>query len=164
MRYAARARMPDIFLASMAKLLVLLHAMAAIVLVGASTHHAIVTVGYLRGRYRVRLGRIYAAVVAIAYLVTFAIGLLAYPTFRYHVRALFLDRYEPWASNLFDIKENLAALGLPLVLGAWLLSRRLEPEDDRVLLPGYALMVLLTTAIVWFGVISGVIITMTRGV
>src|SRR5690349_115909 len=104
-------------LVDQARLLVVLHAAAAMVLIGATTHHAIVTVGYLRGRTSVRLGRIYAVVGASAYAVTFLLGLLAYPTFRYQVRGLHLDRDAPWASNLFDIKETFAALGLPLAVG-----------------------------------------------
>jgi hypothetical protein len=155
---------PDLLLDGSARLLVVLHAAAAIVLVGASTHHAIIALGYLRGTYKVRLGRIYAATVAAAYAVTFALGLLAYPTFRYTVRALYLDRYEPWASNLFDTKENFAALGLPFALAAFVLSRRLDPERDRLHVGAYAAFVWLTAAIAWFAVISGLLITMAKGV
>jgi hypothetical protein len=149
---------------SAAKLLVLLHAAAAIVLIGSSTHNFLVTLGYLRGAYNVRLGRIYAATVAVAYGVTFVLGALAYPTYRYYVRGLYFDRYAIWASNLFDMKENFASIGLPLVLGAFLLSRVMDPKEDGQLLPGYAVMVGLTSLIVWFNVISGLLITMTRGV
>jgi hypothetical protein len=147
-----------------AKALVLLHAAAAIVLVGASTHNFLITVGYLRGDYKVRLGRIYAATVAVAYVVTFVLGALSYPTYRYWARGLYLDRYAIWASNLFDMKENFAAIGLPLALGAWALGRVMEPRDEPQLLPGYAVMVTLTAVVVWFNVISGLLITMTRGV
>jgi len=156
--------MPDIVFDGAARLLVLLHAATAIVLVGAATHHAVVAVGYLRGTPRPRLGRIYAVVVAVSYAVTFGFGLLAYPTFRYHTRALYLDRYEPWASNLFDMKENFAALGIPLVIATLVLSRVLDPKRDRLLVGPYAAFVLFTAAIVWFDVISGLLITMTRGV
>lgn len=156
--------MPETFLQSSARLWVLAHAAGAMVLVGASTHLALVTLGYLRGRYRLRLGRIYAATVLGAYLVTFALGSLAYPTYRYHVRGLYLDRYEVWASNLFDIKENFASIGLPLVMAVFLLSRVMEPKEDRALLFGYAAAVFLVTAIVWFDVVSGLLITMARGV
>lgn len=155
---------PDIAFESAARLLVVLHAIAAIVLLGASTHHAVIAIGYLRGRYRVRLGRIYAATIAASYAVTFVLGLLAYPAFRYHVRALYLDRYEVWAANLFDTKENIAALGLPLVLCAFVLSRVMDPKEDAALARGYAAFVLLAAAIVWFSVISGLVVTMVRGV
>ncbi|HEY4241909.1 MAG TPA: hypothetical protein VGM88_18940 [Kofleriaceae bacterium] len=156
---------PDIFLGSAARLFVVLHAASAIVLIGSSTHHALVAIGALRGKPRIRLARIYAATVAGAYALTFTLGLLAYPQFRYHVRALFLDRFEPWASNLFDMKENFAALGLPFVLAAFVMSRRLDDtRSDRVHVGVYAAFVLLGAAIVWFDVFSGIVITMTKGV
>jgi hypothetical protein len=155
---------PRVAFEGAAPALVLLHGLAAIVLIGASTHHALIAIGYLRGRYKVRLGRIYAATVAVSYGVTFVLGLFAYPAFRYHVRGLYLDRYEAWASNLFDTKENFAALGLPLVIAAFVLSRVMKPDEDRDLARGYAVIVTLATFIVWFGVISGLVITQTRGV
>lgn len=156
--------MSETFLQSSARLWVLAHAAGAVVLVGASTHLFLVTLGYLRGRYKLRLGRIYAATVLVTYLVTFGLGSLAYPTYRYHVRGLYLDRYEVWASNLFDIKENFASIGLPLVLAMFLLSRVMDPKADRALLPGYAGAVFLVAAIVWFNVVSGLLITMAKGV
>ncbi len=164
MTYDAGSMQPDIAFDTAARPLVVLHALAAIVLIGASTHHAVIAFGYLRGRYKVRLGRIYGATVAISYTVTFVLGLLAYPSFRYHVRALYLDRYEVWASNLFDTKENLAALGIPLVLAVFVMSRVMDPREDRGLLRAYAAFVILVAAIVWFDTISGLAITMARGV
>jgi len=155
---------PEVAFAGVARALVVLHAAASIVLIGASTHHAIIAWGYLRGRWKLRLGRIYAATVASAYGATFVLGLLAYPTFRYHVRALYLDRYEAWASNLFETKENFAALGLPLVAIAFGLSRVMTADDDRALVWSYALGVWLAAAIVWFAVFSGLVIALTRGV
>src|SRR5262245_23584843 len=155
---------PDIAFDGSARLLVVLHEAAAIVLIGSSTHHFLIAWGYLRGRHKLRLGRIYAATVAVTYIVTFVLGLLAYPTFRYHVRALFLDRYEPWASNLFDVKENFAALGLPIVVAVFVLSRVMNPKEDRMLAIAYFGFVSLVAAIVWFDVFSGLAITMTKGV
>jgi hypothetical protein len=156
--------MPELFLAGLARLLVVVHAAAAIVLVGATTHHALVALGYLRGVFKVRLGRIYAATIAVTWMITFGLGLLAYPTFRYTVRALYLDRYEPWASDLFDMKEHAAALGIPLALGAFALSRVLEPKTDRSITRLYAAIATLLAAIVWFDVIAGLLITMAKGV
>jgi hypothetical protein len=156
--------MTDIVFESQARLLVFLHAAAAIVLVGSTTHHFLVAFGYVRRRYKIKLGRIYAAIVLVAYPVTFLLGALAYPAYRYHVRALYFDRHAHWASNLFDIKENYAALGLPLVVGIFVLSRVMKPKEDRSMLIGYVAMSSLLAAIVWFNVISGIIITMERGV
>lgn len=157
--------MPTVAFESIARPLVLLHALAAMVLIGASTHHALIALGYLRGRYAARLGRIYAATMLVAYGVTFTLGALAYPTFRYHTRALHLDRVAPAISNLFDIKEHFASMGLPLVVGAFVLSRVMVPSrDPRGVLAGYAVMVWGTAFVVWFGVIAGLWITLVRSV
>ena len=156
--------MAGTFLESSARFLVLLHAAAAIVLVGASTHHVLIALGYARGSSKVRLGRIYALVGACAYAITFGLGALAYPTYRYQVRGLYLDRHAVWASNLFDMKENFAALGLPLVVGALVLSRVMDPAQDHALRRGYLVMVGLVAFIVWFNVVAGLLITMARSV
>ena len=154
--------MASIFLEGAARALILLHAAAAIVLIGASTHHAWICLLALRGKPRPRLMRIYAAVQATAMLTTLFLGALSYPSFRYYVRGLYLDRYAPWASNLFDLKEHLAALALPLVIGAYVLGRSLDPARDRAFLPTYAALVIASAAVVWFNVISGLLITMVR--
>ncbi len=156
--------MEPIFLHSLARPLVLLHAVSAMVLVGASTHATVVTVGTMRGRSRERLARLYASVVAIAYLTTMLLGALAYPTYRYRVRGLYFDRYAAWASCLFDIKENFATLGLPLVLGALFLRRSISLESERHLLGVYAFLVVTSTAIIWFDVLSGLLVTLERAV
>jgi hypothetical protein len=155
--------MPDIFLDGAARLLLVLHAAAAIVLIGATTHNAIIAWGYLRGSHKQRLGRIYAATIGVTYAITFGFGLLVYPSFRYHTRGLYLDRYDRWASNLFDMKENFAAIGVPLVLGMFLLSRAMSSKDDRHLVGGYVAMAWTITFIVWFDVITGLIISNVRG-
>jgi hypothetical protein len=155
--------MPDILFDGLARVLVVVHALAAIVLVGSTTHHALIARAYLKGNYKVRLGRIYAATLAVTYAITFAIGLAAYPSYRYHVRGLYFDRYEPWASNLFDMKENFAALGLPVVVAIVVMSRVMEPKEDRHLVGAYAAFSWLVMAIVWFAVISGLVTTMVKG-
>lgn len=161
---SAIAGAPSIANAAAAQVLVVLHGVCGMALVGASTHHAVVAVGYLRGVYRVRLSRVYAAVTAVGWAVTFTLGLLVYPSYRYFVRGLYLDWHKVWASNLFDIKENFAALGLPIALVLYVLSRRLEPREDRLLAGPYALLVFVACAIAWFAAISGLVITLQRGV
>ena len=155
-----------VFQGALAKLWVMLHAVSAIVLVGAATHQAVVTWGALRGRPRPRLARVYGAVIAVSYVATTFLGALAYPAFRVNVRGLYLDANAAWASNLFDIKEDFAALGLPLALGAWWLGRVATRAADPTSrpLPLSVVAVFGTAAIVWFGVVSGLLITLTRGV
>jgi hypothetical protein len=154
----------SVFLSGLARLVVVLHSIAAMALVGAATHHVVIAAGFLRGTCKLRLARIYAATTLGAWLVTFGLGLLAYPAFRYGVRALYLDANAAWATRLFDLKEYFAALGLPIVAGVFALSRVIEPKLDRVLVRAYAAMVVLIAAIVWFDVITGLVITMEKGV
>ncbi|HYV51600.1 MAG TPA: hypothetical protein VE910_06830 [Dongiaceae bacterium] len=156
--------MSHIALEQYARLLLLLHTAGAIVLVGASTHHFLIALGYLRGHFKVRLGRIYAITVAITYGLTFLLGGLVYPSFRYLVRGLYLDRYDVWASTVFEMKENLAVLGLGMAMGALILSRTMDPSLDRHTRWGYAVFVFTQTAVVWFNVVSGLLITMAKSV
>jgi hypothetical protein len=153
-----------IFLQPWARALVVLHALSAIVLLGSSTHSAAIAVGTLRGHARPRLARLHTTVVAVSYATTMLLGALAYPTYRYQVRGLFLDRYAPWASNLFDIKEGFAAIGLPLALGASLLRGFADPDSDRRGRAPYAITALGTAALVWFSTVAGLVITLEKAV
>jgi hypothetical protein len=154
----------SIALASQARALLFLHAAVSVVLIGASTHHALVALAALRGTHNPRLTRIYTRVVAVAYSGAVALGALSYPAYRYHVRGLYLDRYAPWASNLFDMKENFAAIGLPLVFAALILHRYVDEEENRPALLAYAVAVFFSTAIVWFNFAAGLLVTMERSV
>lgn len=157
--------MPHVFLDGSAKLLLVLHALAGFALCGACTHQALVGIGLWRGRHHLgRLARIYSQVIGGTFIGAFVVGLLMYPHYRYHVRGLYLDRYEPWASNLFDMKENLLGLGLPLALALFFIGRRLQPAEERATLPFFAVLSVSLWALVVFGVISGVIVTSVRGV
>jgi hypothetical protein len=140
--------------AGLARELVLVHALAAIVLMGATTHHALVAIGYLRGSFRVRLGRVYATTTLVTYAIVMALGAASYPSFR--VRGP--------APAMFEIKEDLATLAIPAVIAVWWWSRTLDPARERRFLPGYLAMVLFTTGAVWFNVTAGLLVTMARGV
>jgi hypothetical protein len=153
---------PQPILASFARELVLVHAIVAFVLVGAVTHHAIVALDMLRGSFRARLTRVYAKTTAVCYVATMALGALAYPTFRVHARA-YLDADAPWASALFEAKEDVATIALPLVLATWIVARSIDPRQDRRHLPGYVAMVLFSAGAVWFELTSGLLVTMVRG-
>jgi hypothetical protein len=155
---------PHLAFGGIAQGLVLLHALVALALCGAATHHVVVAAGYLRGVYRVRLARIYAIVTASCYLAAFLLGLCAYPSYRYFVRGLYFDRHLVWASNLFDIKENYAALGVPFAVALLVLSRSFDPAKDKGLVAPYAVLVTCVCGLVWFLAISGLLITMQRGV
>ncbi len=119
-------QVPSLFLQTWGPLLLVLHSLGAIVLSGSSVHQALLSIQLLR-RKKVRFGllRVYALTTLCAYLATTLFGALLYPRYRVLIRALFLDRHAPWAANLFDWKENIATIGLPLAVGAYLLASAL---------------------------------------
>jgi hypothetical protein len=147
----------------------LVHALVALALGGASTHLALVTFALATGRPKrwqsARLAATYAKVTGTLFLVSIAIGALLYPTFRYRVRGLYLDRYAPWASNLFDMKEVLAALAAPLAIGLVVLGRRAPDEASS---SEARLVFYLCSAVVFgvtlFNVISGLVIVSVRSI
>jgi hypothetical protein len=147
------------------RLLLVLHSAGSIVLIGAATHHALEMRHYLRGRFeRARIERIYAKVVAVAYAVTFALGAALYPTYRVHVRGLYLDRYAPAFAGLFDVKETYASLTLVLALALGALAGPLRPEETPALTRIYAAMSFIVCAVVWFNVIAGLLVVSVRGI
>ncbi len=170
--YAPRRAMPPCevppeahtFLYAFRKLLLVLHFAGAVVLAGSSTHLALQMPALLRGASRVRLERVYGRVVAASFALTYALGALLYPTYRYHVRALFLDRHHPMVANVFDVKENLATIALPLALALGALGGKLTDPDDAPFRPVYASMSVLVAVVVWFNVLSGVVIASYRAV
>ncbi len=120
---------------------------------------------YFREEFgRKALEKTYAKVIAVAYPLTFALGAVIYPTYRYHVRALFLDRYAYWAARLFDVKEVFASLALVVAIGLGALAFTLEPKEEPHLARVYATMSLIVCGVVWLDVVTGVIVTSVRGI
>jgi len=153
-----------VFLFAWRRALLVLHMGGSIVLIGAATHHALQMRHYLRGRFkRVDLEKTYARVVAVAYLLTFAVGAALYPTYRVHVRGYYLDRYAPFFAGLFDVKEVFASLALLVAVGLGALASTLKPTEERWFLPIYAAMSFLVCGVVWLNVVAGVLIVSVRG-
>lgn len=137
----------------------MLHALVAMALLGSTTHLVVVKVQRWRGKPNERLEQVYARLIAPLFGAAFFLGLVLYPHFRVAVRAGYLDASQPWASNLFDLKEHLAALGLPLALGLYGLAKRgpaVRPLTDLFALALWAM-------VTWMAV-SGLIITAVKGV
>lgn len=151
----------------MLRFLLIFHGLNSLALSGASTHLALVSVALASGRPRrwasPKLGGTYARVTGYLYLGSVAIGACIYPSYRYLVRGLYLDRYEPWASNLFDMKETLAALGLPMAIGLILLhdAFKLESMAARNV---FLLCAFLVFSIVIFDVVAGMVVVSIRSV
>ena len=104
---------------SFAKILQFLHWLAAIASTAACVH---LIVRLARSRQDKR-AYVHARTLLVAYLSLYGLGCLVYPTFRVRVRAEFLDSAYPWATGLFEIKEQAATLALLPVIGVFLLLR-----------------------------------------
>jgi hypothetical protein len=154
-----------VFLYGLRRLLLVLHTGGSIVLIGAATHHALQMRHYLRGHFgREKLEKTYAKVVSVAYVVTFVLGTLLYPSYRVHVRGYYLDRYAPAFSGLFDLKETYASLTLVVAVALGALAFTLRPAETPALVRVYAWMSIVVCAVVWFNVIAGVLVVSVRGV
>jgi hypothetical protein len=147
------------------RLLLVLHAGGSIVLIGAATHHALQMRHYLRGRFgREKLEKTYAKVVSVAYVVTFVLGALLYPSYRVHVRGYQLDREAPAFAALFDVKETYASLALVVAVALGAMACSLRPTETRALTRVYAVMSFIVCAVVWFNVVAGLLVVSARGV
>jgi len=154
-----------IFLVQWGKLLLILHALTGILLLGTTTHNVLITVPYLWGNFRKqRLDKIYVRVGLVAYALTFGLGAIIYPNYRYHVRELYFDKEAPWASQLFDVKEHWGAIGLILFISYYFISRIIEPSKDRNMLFVYVFLSVVLAIIVWFSLISGLLLTSVKSI
>lgn len=157
---------PAIFLEGVVKPLLVLHALLAIVLLGSVGHLGYESLWYLLGRARnVWLGTLHARVGFVLYAANFALGVIVYPTFRVHVRHDYFDAHQPWATNLFDTKEMFAAFGLAAFAALFAMSFAVRPRDgeDRAMLPVFAGLGLLVSAISIFAAVVGLILVTYRG-
>ena len=154
-----------VFLGHLGKPLLLLHSLFAILLLGTMTHNVLLTVPYLWKHYKkVALEKLYVKVSLVAYVITFALGTVVYPNYRYHVRELYFDPQMPWASQLFDIKEHWAGIGLCLMVVYWWLSRSIDPRKDRERVGFYVFLSVSLALIIWFNLLSGLWLTALKGV
>ncbi len=143
--------------------MLIVHGLAAVVLLGGLSHQVAASApvglagsGFFR-RYRAIDGSVMANAIVVAYLVTFVLGALIYPTYRLDVRIALVEMRLPWAIGLFEIKEHWAAIGLaslPLYRHLW---RNGEASAGRTLLTA------LLASVVWFNFIVGHLLNNLRG-
>lgn len=108
------------FLESVARPLMVVHAVAAAVLVAASTHHVVWCRGYLRGQFgRYKGERRFALIACVAFVITFILGNLLYPTYKVRVRAEYFDNPQAVAAEVRLRGEQHAAID----------SARVAPES-----------------------------------
>ncbi len=123
--------------AALLRAAVVLHLVLAVSAVGAATH----TAAFARRpapERTARLSRLALLLSAAAMLV----GALLYPRYKLEVRLAYLEANNPGAARLFDLKEQLVALALPIQCGVALLARRIPDATVRAL-------ALLAAALLW---------------
>lgn len=183
------------FLEGIARPLLICHGVSAAVLVGAATHHLLWCRHYVWGRYgRVEAEQRFAAITAVAFVVTLLIGNLIYPTYKVRVRAEYFDNPSAVAAevklrdaqqraigdgdvdatrtvpslspvaHVFDIKEHWVALGCAASLALLVLSRWAHPKDQRGVLPLYLGLAAVQCGTAWLGAIVGLMTASFRAV
>ena len=148
-----------------AKVLIVAHAAAAIVLIGSSTHNAVLSLLHLTGRSRrPRLQQLYATVMGWAYLSTFALGLLSYPTFRVEVRAAYLDEHVPLATSFFELKEHWLGIGLLMLACYWPLARTVDGRRRTADAMLFHVLGVALALVVWLALFTGLLVALIRPV
>ena len=134
------------------------HALLGAATIAVSTHLVVWTYPLLFGRpARTRAIGWFAATGALLYAAQFALGILLYPTYKVRVAAELAET--SWAPRLFEVKEHWVALGLPLLLAAWVLARR--GRDASRLLFACAFGAAICA---WSGGIIGLMVTSARSI
>ena len=142
---------------SVARPLLLVHAVVGFAAVGTATHFAAYAViGALRGSTTAQLRR-FSALAPAALAAQALLGFALYPTYRVRVRLGDLDRTAPAVAQLFDLKEHLAALALALVAAAAVATRAGAKGNLRT----WAVAALSTSGatLVWAAAIIGLYVT-----
>ena len=154
-----------VFLEGFSKFLLFLHLVGAFVLAGSLAHNLMVIVGYWRGKFRKKnLEKLYVKISFWAYVVTFLVGALVYPTFRVRVRAEYFDEHLPWATGLFEVREHWAAIGLALFIAYYFLRRNFDPETEREKLLLHTAICYILNIIVWYCATVGYYLTTFKSV
>jgi hypothetical protein len=184
-----------LFLEIFARPLLVVHAISAAVLVGATTHQLLWSRHYLFGRFNTyKAERTFAWVAASAFVTTFLLGNLLYPTYKVRVRAEYFDSpaavaeetrlratqrhttgiaVEPPAAHgpglspiarLFDIKEHWVAIGCAASLLLFALSRRAHPKEHPRVLYLYLGLSAVACGTAWFGAVVGLVTASFRAV
>ena len=183
-----------IFLEEFARPLLVSHAISASVLVGATSHHLLWTRAYRRADFtKIKAERRFALIATLAFIATFLIGNLIYPTYKVRVRSEYFDnpaavsremtlRAEEHRrvgvdasapisvqlltsiARLFDIKEHWVALGCAASVLLLLLSRAAHPKDHPRVLVLYLALSAITCGTAWFGAVVGLLTASFRSV
>jgi flagellar biosynthesis protein FlhB len=147
-------------------ILLIIHGILAVFLLGAVTHQAIGVAWPAKKRgagffsaVRGVNGMSYTNSIVILFVMTFALGCIIYPIYRVNVRTVLQEYRFFKPEGAFEMKEHLLALSLALLPVYWFLWHRAS-EANRAT---RAALTTLIAAAVWWGFITGHVISNIRG-
>lgn len=144
--------------------LLAIHAVLAAALVFACAWEVALAWQLFRNRGDPDRLRLWAQLVGVLFMLSFGVGSILYPTYRVRVRRDWLDLYAAWAVNLFDVKEDLVALGLPLAIVLFAFARfgpKVIEREGRQL---YLFASVAVLVLVLVSALSALVVTRVRGV
>ena len=144
---------------SVARPLLLAHAVFGFTAVFAVTHHAAHAVLAALGRAQTRELRRFGWISPAALVAQLLFGLAIYPVYRVRVRAADLDLTAPAVAQLFDFKEHLAALALALAVAAALAGRVQERDAPAAQRWSLAAISVTGAALLWVVALIGLYVT-----
>src|SRR5947199_5711158 len=99
--------------------LLILHGIAAFLLLGALTHQSISVWAPIHGhidsffdRTRAVAARNYGAAIVVLYVVTFVLGMIVYPDYKVTAGHVLSDHKWVKSNQAFEFKEHVLAIGL----------------------------------------------------
>ena len=147
--------------------LLVLHGIAAFLLLGALTHQTIsvwipirMHVDSFFDRTRAVSAKNYGLAIIVLYVITFVLGMIVYPDYKLSAEPVMKAHH--WTKSLqgFEIKEHILALGLGLLPAYWFYWRLpLVPERDFV----RAMLTTFLTVVSWIGFVVGHVLNNIAG-
>jgi hypothetical protein len=141
-----------------ARALLIAHAIVGFAAVFSATHHAAASFLAARGRPVGAQLRRFGWLAPAAFVAQALFGLALYPAYRVRVR-FDLEERAPLVSELFELKEHFAALGLALVVAACFAGRALPLRPPAAEARSVAALSTSGAALVWAAAVIGLYVT-----
>jgi hypothetical protein len=146
--------------------LLMLHMLAAVFVLGATTHQAL-TAWPARDKktffssFRAVRGNLYVNAIIVSYIIAAVLGGWVYVDYRMSVWFVLQNLDLRAANGLFELKEHWAAIGLMMLPAYWYYWR--QPQDPKHASVRAAMAGILA-AVVWFSFMVGHILNNIRGI
>jgi hypothetical protein len=151
-------------------LVFIFHGLFSIALLGAISHQAAAVWWPVRAgggvpgfmtRFRAVKAANYVNAIIVLFVITFALGAIAYPAYRIGAR-IFMENLRMSATvGSFEVKEHLVSMGLGLLPAYWYFWRQpLRPEHEFT----RKMITLILALFVWASFLVGHVLNNVRGV